>query len=172
MRRLLQTSEAHEGDAMSTMLRTMVRTTTLAATVLLLVACTAVSGPTAVPATPTSPPPSAFPTAEPLALPRIPHAVEGFTNCLICHSPEGGKPIPANHALYTVDRCLDCHRPALAITSTVTLTPQPMAHPIAGHEDCSLCHAPDRLEMPNDHYTMDQQECTECHLPPADPSAR
>ena len=158
---------------MSTMLRIMVRTAALAAVVIVLVACVAAGAPGAdPPATPTMLPIDRFPTPEASGRPRIPHAVAGFDDCLICHSPEGGKPIPANHALYTVDRCLGCHRPALETTPAVTLTPQPMAHPLAGREDCILCHAPRRLEMPSDHDTRAVEECTDCHLPPATPSAR
>lgn len=151
---------------MSTLLHMGVRATTLAAIALLLVACVAAGDLAVAPVTPTRPPVADFPTPEPLALPRIPHAVAGFDDCLICHSPEGGKPIPANHALYTVDRCLHCHRPAIEVTPTITPTPQPMPHPLVGRKDCSLCHAPQRLEMPSDHYTMDLDKCTECHTPP------
>lgn len=161
----------YKGEATSTMRCMIVRITALVVTALLLVACVAAGDLAVAPVTPTRPPAGDFPTPEPLALPRIPHAVAGFDDCLICHSPEGGKPIPANHALYTVDRCLGCHRAALEVTPTVTLTAQPMAHPFEGRQECSLCHAPQRLEMPNDHYTMDLEECTECHTPPATPVA-
>jgi Zn finger protein HypA/HybF involved in hydrogenase expression len=51
-------------------------------------------------ATPSSPPP------------RIPHAVAGFVACQYCHSTgrEGAPVNPANHAGYTNDVCLTCHK--------------------------------------------------------------
>lgn len=151
---------------MPTLRQTIALYAVLTALVLLLAACTTAGDVAVHSPTPPVPPAGDFPTAEPLTLPRIPHAVAGFDDCLICHSPQGTQPIPANHALYTVDRCLHCHRPAIEVTPTITPTPQPMPHPLVGRKDCSLCHAPQRLEMPSDHYTMDLDKCTECHTPP------
>ena len=147
------------------MLRTLTRTTILAMSILLLTACLAVGDLATAPvATPL--PLGSFPTPEPHTVPLIPHTVTGITDCLICHSPAGTQSIPANHAQYTNDRCLGCHRPSVEVTPTVTLTPQPMPHAMTGRQECYFCHAPRRLEMPRDHDTLALETCTECHTPP------
>ncbi len=44
--------------------------------------------------------------------PEIPHGLEGMTECLKCHGPEGIKPVPADHAGRTADSCQVCHHAA------------------------------------------------------------
>jgi len=43
--------------------------------------------------------------------PKIPHSLVGMTRCLSCHSQEGIKPAPADHAGRTEDTCQVCHKP-------------------------------------------------------------
>jgi mono/diheme cytochrome c family protein len=43
---------------------------------------------------------------------EIPHGLEGMTECLKCHGPEGFKPVPADHAERTEDSCQICHHTA------------------------------------------------------------
>jgi nitrate/TMAO reductase-like tetraheme cytochrome c subunit len=44
--------------------------------------------------------------------PLIPHELEGRSDCLLCHDPEGGlKPAPGDHAGRTSDSCQICHKP-------------------------------------------------------------
>ena len=44
------------------------------------------------------------------ALPKIPHALEGRTDCLLCHETGGIKPFPKEHNGRSQDTCLNCHR--------------------------------------------------------------
>jgi len=41
--------------------------------------------------------------------PGIPHVLEGWDNCLACHSDGGVKPMPADHAGRASESCLVCH---------------------------------------------------------------
>ena len=42
--------------------------------------------------------------------PVIPHTLEGFSDCLQCHSESGIKPFPADHSGRTNDICTACHQ--------------------------------------------------------------
>ena len=42
--------------------------------------------------------------------PKIPHTLEGRSDCLMCHGPGGLKPFPSNHAGRTKDICRSCHQ--------------------------------------------------------------
>ncbi len=42
-------------------------------------------------------------------IPAIPHKVEGYDDCLLCHKAGGLKPYPQDHAGRTSDICLSCH---------------------------------------------------------------
>lgn len=44
------------------------------------------------------------------SFPRIPHRLEGRSNCLLCHDPEGLIPSPEDHTSRTNDMCLTCHK--------------------------------------------------------------
>lgn len=44
--------------------------------------------------------------------PKIPHTLEGRSDCLMCHGPGGLKPFPSNHAGRTKDICRSCHQTA------------------------------------------------------------
>ncbi len=43
-------------------------------------------------------------------LPKIPHTLEGHTDCLLCHNTSGLKPYAQDHAGRPSDTCLNCHR--------------------------------------------------------------
>ncbi len=43
---------------------------------------------------------------------NIPHPLEGFSDCLICHGEKGIKPFPSDHAGRSNTSCLLCHQPA------------------------------------------------------------
>jgi formate dehydrogenase gamma subunit len=40
----------------------------------------------------------------------IPHPLEGYEECLMCHGTGGMKPFPANHEGFTKETCTTCHR--------------------------------------------------------------
>lgn len=42
--------------------------------------------------------------------PKIPHTLEGRTDCLTCHGPGELKPFPSNHAGRTNNVCGSCHK--------------------------------------------------------------
>jgi hypothetical protein len=73
---------------------------------------------TPTPATPpaVTPAPTVTPTPPPAAstASKIPHAIEGRSNCLVCHKTGVGKAkaVPANHAGRTNDQCQTCHEPS------------------------------------------------------------
>lgn len=45
------------------------------------------------------------------APPPIPHSLDGMSQCLTCHGPEGIKSVPADHEGRTEDSCQVCHKP-------------------------------------------------------------
>jgi nitrate/TMAO reductase-like tetraheme cytochrome c subunit len=48
--------------------------------------------------------------------------------------------------------------------------PKPMSHPVAGRENCLMCHQPGGgvKPAPSDHAGRTAETCTTCHVPPAD----
>jgi predicted CXXCH cytochrome family protein len=44
------------------------------------------------------------------SFPRIPHRLQGRSNCLLCHDPEGLLPSPKDHTGRTNDMCRTCHK--------------------------------------------------------------
>ena len=93
--------------------------------VVFLVACAGPTPtPTAAPAQPTATKPAATPvpaqptatkpSGTPAAAPKIPHPLEGRSDCLLCHATgvSGAKAVPADHAGRTSDTCNTCHKPA------------------------------------------------------------
>jgi hypothetical protein len=43
-------------------------------------------------------------------LPKIPHALEGRSDCLLCHNTGGIEPFPQDHEERSQDTCLNCHK--------------------------------------------------------------
>jgi hypothetical protein len=43
-------------------------------------------------------------------IPAIPHQVEGYNDCRLCHTPGGLAPFPASHEGRTSSTCLTCHQ--------------------------------------------------------------
>ena len=103
------------------------------------------------------------PTATRQSPPVIPHPIANFSDCTACHHPRSRVPIPASHAQYKPDSCLDCHVSVITSTQTTMPTPPPASHSFEGREQCSLCHAAGRLELPPDHREYADQKCAECH---------
>lgn len=46
------------------------------------------------------------------SVPRIPHTLEGRSDCLLCHGAGGFKPFPQDHQGRTADSCSNCHKTA------------------------------------------------------------
>ncbi len=128
-----------------------------------------------VPATPTpTPPVTPTPTRERAAgVPgAIPHPIAGREQCSLCHALGAMKPFPADHVGRGDNTCTACH--AVAGEAAVEATPQPaeeaagvpgaIPHPIAGREQCSLCHALGAMKpFPTDHVGRSDESCTVCH---------
>jgi formate dehydrogenase gamma subunit len=59
-----------------------------------------------------SPTPAATP-AQPSssAISPIPHPLEGYEQCLMCHNTGGMKPFPESHTGFAQETCLTCHKP-------------------------------------------------------------
>ncbi len=90
------------------------------------------------------------------AQPPIPHTLDGRSDCLSCHGPQGIKPYPANHAGRTNDMCRACHQSAAtapaatavavaptksAASSTAPTLSTPIAlAPGATEASCVTCH--------------------------------
>lgn len=72
--------------------------------------------------TPSVPPAAGEPM--PVAPPTIPHQLEGMTDyCIACHAVDKAVPFPPNHAAFTQDMCLNCHK-AAAPAATPEATPE------------------------------------------------
>jgi predicted CXXCH cytochrome family protein len=124
--------------------------------------------------------------------PKTTHAVEGRENCLMCHpvGSGGALPSPSDHAPYGNATCLGCH-PAVAAEAAAPAAPtgaapapattqapaapggaMPTTHPVAGREDCLMCHQVGGgvSPMPADHAGRGNAGCLMCH--PAQPAAQ
>ena len=118
----------------------------------------------------------------------IPHPIGPKTDCKICHSAEGVKPAPDNHASFTPDMCTSCHTATVEETPVViTPTPEPtvvpgtpeaptapapsgipaIPHEVAGREQCLMCHDPagNLRPAPQDHAGRTEDTCQICHKP-------
>jgi hypothetical protein len=111
--------------------------------------------------------------------PPIPHAVEGFEDCLKCHETgtAGAQQIPDNHIGIENDICTVCHK------SDIKAEPAPgvqilIPHAVAGYENCLECHReggsapppaiPDTIPTPTGdpmipHTLLEREDCLECH---------
>ena len=124
----------------------------------------------------------------------IPHPVGARTDCTICHGPGKVHPNPANHASFTPDTCTSCHKPVLqeatspaapatgsgAAPATAPGTPPAIPHPLAGRDNCLMCHNPEGglKPAPKNHVGRTIGSCQSCHKPaqstggaPAQPAA-
>ncbi|MEJ5197389.1 MAG: cytochrome b/b6 domain-containing protein [Anaerolineae bacterium] len=128
----------------------------------------------------------------------VPHSTtkEIYRNCVQCHAPtvELGIRAPANHAAFTNEMCLNCHKPAEpasapTATPVAGATPAPTATPVAGatpaptagvakaipanhatapdmFKDCVSCHGPGKMKPgPANHATFTNETSTACHKP-------
>lgn len=50
------------------------------------------------------------------APPRVPHVLDGLPACLVCHGPDGLRPMPAEHPDWPEGDCLGCHLRRGALT--------------------------------------------------------
>jgi|GEM_PF-149667 len=104
-----------------------------------------------------------------------PHPIAGREQCLMCHPTSK---LPADHANRPEASCVFCHPEAPAQASPTPGTPAGAApqtpHPIAGREQCLMCHPTSKL--PADHANRAEATCTACHpeasaQPPMPPQA-
>ena len=103
--------------------------------------------------------------------PAMQHPLEGRANCMMCHKAgmmEAVPDVPADHAEWPNDICMDCHAKDAAVQTTA---PPAITHPLEGRAACAMCHAPGKMEavpdMPADHEGRADQYCTICHAPSA-----
>jgi hypothetical protein len=91
-------------------------------------------------------------------VPALGHPIEGWRQCLVCHTDERlGKTAPG-HAGIPQDECLNCHKvaqPGPAIT-------QP--HSRLGDQHCLDCHG-SVAHLPTSMVGRNEDECWLCHKP-------
>jgi hypothetical protein len=107
--------------------------------------------------------------AESIDIPVINHLVENQSErCLDCHGSGQILPYPADHANFASNACLFCHDVELtrsAVQTDESGVPY-IAHPVAGREDCLLCHSTDSIvPYPFTHEGREADRCQNCHLP-------
>jgi hypothetical protein len=114
----------------------------------------------------------------------IPHGLEGFATCTLCHEQGGGgvPQFPPDHAGRTDDICSACHSPLDAApepTATAAIAPTPgdlggtssspaMPHALQGFAACTLCHEQGSATVPRfpvDHAGRSDDSCVACHAP-------
>jgi hypothetical protein len=122
-------------------------------------------------------------TAALKTIPALGHPLEGWRQCVICHTDEKlGRTAPGHIGIAQTE-CLNCHKvaqPGPAITAphsrlqdqhcldchgSFAHLPSSMA---SRHEDqCTLCHKPTELPPPQFEHQMDTRlSCRECHRSP------
>jgi hypothetical protein len=127
----------------------------------------------------------------PVTPPPISHPLlDRYSNCFACHVPEGPLPLPGNHSEYRANVvCLGCHKPSSGNetlsfefslpeketgssaepsgqpATTQSAGPGKITHPVAGREDCLMCHQVGGgiSPMPADHDGKGNQTCQMCH---------
>ncbi|MDH3457278.1 MAG: nitrate reductase cytochrome c-type subunit [Gemmatimonadota bacterium] len=96
--------------------------------------------------------------------PVVPHAVEGQTQCLMCHKAgvmEAVPDAPANHAERVNETCLLCHA-ADAIVQTAEAPA--ITHDLEGKANCLMCHSGAMPNVPaSPHEGIDTKYCGLCH---------
>ncbi|MGD8463247.1 MAG: cytochrome c3 family protein [Anaerolineae bacterium] len=93
-----------------------------------------------------------------LQIPPVPHLVEGYEDCLVCHAADEMVPFPEDHAGRGNDTCVACHEAG-------TAQPSPsIPHPLEGREDCLACHDTGQMvPFPSDHEGRMSEGCQVCH---------
>ena len=88
--------------------------------------------------------------------PKLSHPDLHSEGCLTCHGTTSQSPFPADHKDYSIETCPKCHE---------KYTPKPIPHPIAGREQCFLCHkeGPGPTAIPEDHQGRKETQCILCH---------
>ncbi len=97
--------------------------------------------------------------------PQVPHALEGRTDCQLCHNPQKHEPwvepppqLP--HTLEGRTDCLSCHGPEGFRGATLPLIP----HTLEGRTDCLVCHNAGGIKpFPEDHAGRTSATCLNCH---------
>ncbi len=107
----------------------------------------------------------ATPGATP-AIPVIPHAVEGWDDCLACHQTGvgGGAQVPDDHTNWTSDICRGCHPPGA--TRIVPVPAPDIGHAVEEESDCRACHQTGiggASKFPADHSDWPNEICRFCH---------
>ena len=98
----------------------------------------------------------------PSVAPTIPHPLKGMGECLTCHGSGTDKPAPANHAAFTPDMCVNCHKAAETATSPGAVPAIP--HQVEGMGECKNCHGPEGIKpAPANHAAFTPAMCTNCH---------
>lgn len=93
--------------------------------------------------------------AQQLSQREIPHPLEGRVDCLICHGPDGARPVPTSHSGRPVATCLACH--PVARTTATTVAPKPETTP-----STSTKVAEPALKA-TDAISKDNAACLLCH---------
>lgn len=97
--------------------------------------------------------------------PKVPHTLEGRTECQLCHNPQKHEPwvepppqLP--HTLEGRTECLSCHGPEEIRGATLPHIP----HTLEGRTECLLCHNTSGIKpFPEDHAGRTSTTCTTCH---------
>ncbi len=97
--------------------------------------------------------------------PKVPHTLEGRTDCQVCHNPQKHEPwvtpppqIP--HSLEGRTECLSCHGPQELRGATLPRIP----HSLDGRSDCLVCHNAGGIKpFPEDHIGRTSVTCLNCH---------
>jgi nitrate/TMAO reductase-like tetraheme cytochrome c subunit len=109
------------------------------------------------------------------------HRGEFDPTCSVCHdtSNAGGgddSSFCANSACHATEwRFAGLDAPGILEVSSPTQAiadqAAPIPHPVAGQEDCLLCHGPEGVRpFPADHADRSNDICTGCHLAPPEPT--
>lgn len=115
--------------------------------------------------------------------PPIPHSLDNYGDCVICHETgiAGAPKFPPDHEGRASDMCQPCHKPAApAANATPAATeesgaeaggPPNIPHTLQGRDDCLSCHragsngAP---KVPSDHSGRTSSVCRTCHQVPGE----
>jgi cytochrome c5 len=105
--------------------------------------------------------------------PAIPHGIEGYDNCLVCHKMgvANAPRMPGNHGdLDSSDICQACHVPGAMgeLQEGPPIAAPHMPHGPEVDPACSGCHAgevPGVPQLPPDHAGRTDDLCRTCHTP-------
>ena len=104
------------------------------------------------------------PPATTTTFPKIPHTLEGRSDCVVCHKDGITAPkfsaSPTNHATFTSATCTGCHSGAIPNAPKIS-----DAHTTRTSTDCLTCHK-DGITVPKfpaDHADRKSADCQSCH---------